>query len=168
MIDISKECTLGQCLMPLGALKEEKMRGKFSAILFSILLIFSGIAVGQGKKASAKFTFTVTVAKYIEIVPGPIDWNQSGSIDFAYANCPFSATISGEHPGNSPNISKIALFFNGQNHDFVDWTQRVSQFPFTKNYYEAPHNGQVRLDISVKSESHTGPSPLLKITLTPL
>lgn len=154
--------------MLLGALKEENMRGKYLAIITSIMLIFSGIAVGQGNKASAKFTFTVTVAKYIETIPGPIDWNQSGSIDFAYANCPFSAIISGEHPGNSPNISKIAFFFNGQNHDFVDWTNGISQFPFTKNYYEAPHNGQVRLDITVRTNIPAGPSPLLKITLIPM
>ncbi|MGB8953395.1 MAG: hypothetical protein WCC06_12110 [Candidatus Aminicenantales bacterium] len=143
-------------------------RIKYSSLIVAAIFLLSAVGFGQGLQAKREITFSVVVAPYIEIITEPIDWSQTTSVNFAYANCPFMATIGGENPGKNPALSRVTFSFNNREHDFVDWTNDVTEFPVSRSYYEAPHNGQVRLNIYLRTGAPAGPSPKLTITLTPL
>jgi hypothetical protein len=109
----------------------------------------------------------VTVAPYVEITSSPIDWSRTNSVDFAYANCPFTVHLSGEKPGENPVISKLTLSFNDREHDFANWANGLVEFPLTRSYTEAPHNGQIKLNIYIRPDAPAGASPKMTITLSP-
>ncbi len=140
--------------------------GNCSLIITTIFLL-SMLGFGQGTQLKNERIFTLFVAPYIEIYSGPIDWSESNSVDFAYANCPFTVYLSGEKPGVNPAISKLNLFFNGREHDFADWTSGVAEFPLTRSYLEAPHNGQIKLNIYMRPGAPAGATPKMTITLSP-
>ena len=99
--------------------------------------------------------------------------------DLAYANCPFQVTISGSNAaGNTiprfarnevgthangwdilPTTYAIRFLMNGVWNEFTDWWDGASQFPITKNYAEAPHNGQVKMQMTVEANGTTTPDP---------
>jgi len=103
----------------------------------------------------------------------------SNEWDLAYANCPFQVTISGNNDNNDgiprfarleegpnsngydtlPTIYNIRFLTNGSWWDFTDWFDGSSQFPITKDCLEAPHNGQVRMKMTIGANSTTTPDP---------
>ena len=147
--------------------KENLNRIKYHSLVIATILLLSVSGFGQGMQAKQVITLSVAVAPYIEIYSGSIDWSQTNSVNFAYANCPFTANLSGEKPGENPAISKVALFFNGQEHDFVNWTNGVAEFPFSRSYSEAPHDGQIKLNIYMRPGAPAGATPKMTITLSP-
>jgi len=147
--------------------KEIVNRIKFHSLVIASILLLSVSGFGQGMQAKKVLALSVTVAPCIEITSGPIDWSQANSVDFAYANCPFTVYLSGEKPGVNPAISKLTLFFNGQEYDFADWTTGVAEFPLTRSYTEAPHNGQIKLNIYMRPGAPAGPTPKMTITVSP-
>jgi hypothetical protein len=149
-------------------MKETRNRLKNSSLIMITILLLSVLGFSQGMQAKSEITLSVIVAPYIEVSAGPIDWSQTNSVNFAYANCPFMASLGGENPGNNPAISKLTLFFNGQEHGFTDWTNGTTEFPASRSYIEAPHNGQVKLNIYVRPGAPAGSSPKMTITLSPL
>jgi hypothetical protein len=93
-----------------------------------------------------------------------------GQWNLAYANCPFRVSITGDNPAGEgkprfarqevgphangfdtlPTLYAINFTTNGVRDLFYGtWLQGAHQFPYSKDYTEAPHNGQVFLDISV-------------------
>jgi len=147
--------------------KENANRINYRSLVIANILLLSVSGFGQGMQAKQVITLSVAVAPYVEITSGSIDWSQTNSVDFAYANCPFTVNLSGEKPGENPAISKLALFFNGQEYDFADWTTGVAEFPLTRSYTEAPHNGQIKLNIYMRPGAPAGPTPKMTITLSP-
>jgi len=94
----------------------------------------------------------------------PQVWN------LAYANCPFSVNIAGDNPAGEgkprfarletgphatgydtiPTLYAIHFTTNGVSDLFFGtWLQGAHQFPYTKNYTEAPHNGQVKMNLDI-------------------
>ncbi|MFA5095475.1 MAG: hypothetical protein WC447_02340 [Candidatus Paceibacterota bacterium] len=94
----------------------------------------------------------------------PQSWN------IAYANCPFSVTVAGDNPAGQgkprfarqevgphsngydviPTLYSIYFTTNGVSNLFYGtWLQGAHQFPYTKQYAEAPHNGQVKMDLNI-------------------
>jgi len=147
--------------------KENVNRIKYHSLVIPTILLLSVLGFGQGRQAKQTITFSVAVAPYIEISSGSIDSSRTNSVDFAYANCPFTVYLSGEKPGENPAISKLNLFFNGQEHDFANWTNGVAEFPLTRSYTEAPHNGQIKLNIYMRPGAPAGASPKMTITVSP-
>jgi hypothetical protein len=135
----------------------------------AFVAILAGVGLAQGlEQKSGEITFAVRVAPYIEVRGGDIDWTKSEAVPFAYANCRFSATLSGENPGNVPDISRISLWFNDREYDFVDWSAGFGRFPLTRGFQETPHNGLVCLKIQTRADAKFITVPKLKITITPL
>ena len=99
------------------------------------------------------------------IYPATNSWN------LAYANCRFNISIAGEnlalehkprfarlqtgtHGGGIydtlPTLYDIRLTTNGVSDPLSsNELQSANNFPFSKDYSEAPHNGQVRMDMKV-------------------
>jgi hypothetical protein len=101
---------------------------KVFSILFALALI-AGMSFAQVITDSTIFNLSMTIDKYIEVMPGPTSWNfgtssyafgypnvgreqlygNTGSWDLAYANCPFKVTISGENLANEhkPRFARL-------------------------------------------------------------
>lgn len=99
--------------------------------------------------------------------------------DLAYSNTPFQVTIEGSNEaGNTiprfarnevgdhangwdilPTTYNIKFLMNGVWYDFTDWWDGASQFPITRSYMEAPHNGQVKMRMNVEANGTTTPDP---------
>ncbi len=94
----------------------------------------------------------------------PQTWN------LAYANCPFSVNIAGDNPAGEgkPRFARLETGAHANGYDtiptlyaihfttngvsdlfFGEWLQGAHQFPHTKNYTEAPHNGQVKMNLDI-------------------
>ena len=163
------------------------MKKVFGFTVIAIAMFCAQNVNAQGKSATANFNLKMTVDKYIEVMCSPVDWNfgttthqvayggpieslygQQGEWNLAYANCPFSITISGNNGANQgvprfarqeqgphggawdilPTLYAINFTTNGERDLFYGtWLQGANQFPYTKSYSEAPHNGQVKMDM---------------------
>lgn len=138
--------------------------------------------------ANVALNLSMTVDKYIETTPGPLSWNLGTTVhssngeqiygvvnewDIAYANCPFSVTITGNNVANEgvPRFARAEIGANGAPNGRYDvlptlyainfttngnrdlfygtWLQGAHQFPRTKNFAETPHNGQIKMDMKV-------------------
>ena len=144
--------------------------GRMKCAAWAVVAVFlpfvSGF--GQGLQAKKEISLSLTVAPYIEISGSPIDWSRTNSMDFAYANCAFTANLGGENPGASPAVSRITLTVNGEESPLADWTRGVAAFPVSRAFAEAPHDGQVKLSIYVRPGAPQESSPRMTITLIPL
>lgn len=101
---------------------------------------------------------------------GPMEslYGSLGQWNVGYANCPFSITISGNNNANQgvPRFARQEEGAHGGDYDFLPtlyqihfttngvqdlfygtWLQGANQFPYTKSYSEAPHNGQIKMDM---------------------
>ncbi len=112
--------------------------------------------------------------------------------DLAYANCPFSLTLAGQNPAGQgvPRFARaevgphaggfdvlntfyqIHFITNGQevNTNLPDqWGTGASQFPLTKEFTEAPHNGQVYMSLIpyINSDGHQDNWPQRKTLINP-
>jgi len=112
------------------------------------------------------FLGTTTHSGNAEILDGGFrGWN------LAYANCPFNLTLSGSNPAgqNVPRFARAEVGANaGGRFDVLNtfyqihfvtngvevntntpdqWGTGASQFPLTKEFSEAPHNGQVYMSL---------------------
>lgn len=96
-------------------------------------------------------------------------YGNTGEWNLAYANCPFSVTIAGNNDANQgvprfaklqtgthanavydvlPTLYAINFTTNGVRDLFYgSWLQGANNFPYTKSYAEAPHNGQIKMDM---------------------
>jgi len=151
-----------------------------------IAIGFAQTVSAQGK--SATFNLKMTVDKYIETTPTPINFyygttgheNNAQSLDgggvagiqwnIAYANCPFSITLSGDNPAGQgvPRFARKETGTHGGAFDILNtlyqihvitngavtgingdgnWGIAAKEFPFTESILEAPHNGQVALNM---------------------
>lgn len=157
-------------------------------IILAFMLVTAMLFVVNAQpSANASFNLSMTVSKYIETTPSPLNWNfgstshqvayggpieslygAMGQWNLAYANCPFSVTVAGNNGANQgvprfarqevgahggdwdilPTLYAINFTTNGVRDLFYGtWLQGAHQFPYTKNYTEAPHNGQVKMDM---------------------
>jgi len=117
-------------------------------------------------------------------------YGATGEWNLAYCNCPFSVTISGNNPANQnvprfarqetgthasgydvlPTLYAINFTTNGVRDLFYGtWLQGANQFPYTKSYSEAPHNGQVKMDMVayVNSAIASEAVPVLQTLINP-
>lgn len=101
---------------------------------------------------------------------GPMEslYGTMGEWNLAYVNCPFSVTISGDNPASQgvPRFARKEVGPHSGGYDILatlyainfttngvrdlfygTWLQGANQFPRTKSYSEAPHNGQVKMDM---------------------
>jgi len=165
--------------------------------VFGILVIAIAMCCAQTASAqkSATFNLKMNVSNYIEAMCGPVDFNfgttqhqsagyeglvgNTGSWNLAYANCPFSITISGSNGAGQgvprfarqetgthggawdflPTAFDIKIGTNGVNSSFnglvapgtetfVPLPLGANSFPKTQTYVEAPHNGQVHMEMT--------------------
>jgi hypothetical protein len=140
----------------------------YAVALFAAVMLWAGSGFGQGWRARSEMTLSTVLAPFIEIASGPIDWSRTHAVDFAYANCPFTANLGGDHPGRNPAISRITLTINGEETALVDWSRGVVSFPVSRAYTETPHDGQVKLGIYMRPDSTGDASRNMTITLVPL
>jgi len=170
---------------------------------FGILAIAIAMCFVQSVNAqkSASFNLKMHVDKYIEVMCSPVNFDfgttnhnnlgkaeelcgNTGSWNLAYANCPFSVTISGDNGAHQgvPRFARQETGTHGGAWDIlntvydIDFTTNsettsfagllgivpfigASEFPKTKNYAEAPHNGQVHM--SMKAFVNTYANSLL-------
>ena len=106
--------------------------------IFGILAIAIAIGFTQSVNAqkSANFNLKMHVEKYIEVMCSPVSWDfgttshksgyegligNTGSWDIAYANCPFSVTISGNNGANQgvPRFARKETGSHGGAWDFL-------------------------------------------------
>ncbi len=96
--------------------KSYKMKKVLLSIFAIAIMVCSVQAIVPGGQQSATFNLKMTVDKYIEAMASPVDFNfgttqhtilkaeelcgNVGSWNLAYANCPFSLTISGNNGAN--------------------------------------------------------------------
>lgn len=170
------------------------------------------ITLSKSAKAQSpvQFNLSMEVAKYIETAPSPLDFNfgvaihnpnsknmelvssAKGVWNIAYANCPFSVTISGNNAANEgvPRFARQEVGANANGHDVLNtmyqiffttnrlagrqlfygnWLQEASNFPHTKNFEEAPHNGQIKMDMVtfVNSTKKSTITPVRKTVIDP-
>jgi len=160
-----------------------------SAMAICLIFVFTSNVNAQPNQYSddVSFNLSMTVDKYIETAPGPIDWDfgttdhstswgpsreslygSLGEWDIAYANCPFSVTISGDNAAGQgvPRFVRDEVGANANGYDVLatlyqihfttngnrdlfygTWLQGAHQFPYTKSFPEAPHNGQIKMDM---------------------
>jgi hypothetical protein len=151
------------------------------------LLFFVAQTTNAQNSDNVQFNLSMTVDKYIETAPGPIDWDfgttshatsygpsreqlygNLGEWDLAYANCPFSVTVEGDNDAGQgvPRFARAEVGPNANGYDVLatmyqihfttngnrdlfygTWLQGAHQFPYTKSFNEAPHNGQVKMDM---------------------
>jgi hypothetical protein len=159
------------------------MKKLFGILVIAIAIGFAQNANAQGK--SATFNLKMNVSNYIEAMASPVNFNfgttqhtilkaeelcgNVGSWNLAYANCPFSVTISGNNGANQgvPRFARQETGANGGDWDILNTVYDInfttngvttsfagffgylgaSDFPKTQNYSEAPHNGQVKMDM---------------------
>ncbi len=160
--------------------------------LTAVLLLAGSTSFAQ---QSTTFNLSLTVNPYIQTMPGPVNVNLGStrhnagygtnqewfydtapqSWDLAYANTPFTVTVSGNNPANQgiprfaraetgnhsngfdtlPTLYAIHFTTNGVSDLFFGtWLQGANQFPYTKQYQEAPHNGQIRMDLDVYANAN--------------
>lgn len=123
---------------------------------------------------------------------GPMEslYGTMGEWNLAYSNCPFSITVSGNNGANEgkprfarqevgahggawdilPTLYAINFTTNGVRDLFYGtWLQGAHQFPYTKNYAEAPHNGQVKMDMTayINSSIASEAVPVRKTLIDP-
>ena len=101
----------------------------------------------------------------------------TGSWDIAYSNAPFSVTISGDNGAHQgvPRFARQEVGSHGGAWDFlntvydIDFTTNsettsfagflgyigASEFPKTKNFSEAPHNGQIHMSMKAFVNTYT-------------
>jgi hypothetical protein len=98
----------------------------------------------------------------------PQSWN------LAYANTGFTVTVAGNNPANQgvPRFARLETGTHGNGYDTIPtlyainfttngvrdlfygtWLQGANQFPYTKQYSEAPHNGQIKMDLDIWANS---------------
>jgi hypothetical protein len=151
---------------------------KKHAVLLAVVLGVAGLALGQASQ-STTFNLSLYLNEYIETMPGPVDVNlghtwqrntaevygmsQLSPWDFAYANCPFRATFTGDNPAGEgkPRFARLETGTHANGYDtlstrlffgfLIDGVRNsgamdAKGFPFSWDYPEAPHNGQVRMD----------------------
>ncbi len=177
---------------------------KSLAIGLALLLVFAfaGMALAQDSD-SVNIDMEMYVDEYIETM-GDTSWDlgttyhttnygpsreqiyESNGWDLAYANCPFSMTVSGnnlagdgiptfareEQGANSngfdrlPSYYKIFVITNENADEFTGWVDPSEKFPISKDYSEAPHNGQIRMNMTVQANTTITHSDIpLKATL---
>lgn len=170
------------------------------AVLMAFLLV-GGTCFAQ-TTGNVTFNLSMTVDKYIEVTPGSLSFDFGTTIhngnreelnsaltgpwgewDLAYANCPFSVTISGNNPvgQNKPRFARaevganaaggfdvlstafqIGILTNGiWNNEFgLNYGVRASEFPKTVSFAEAPHNGQVKMKMAAKVNNPGDPNEI--------
>lgn len=90
--------------------------------------------------------------------------------DLAYANCPFKITITGDNPAGQgkPRFARLEVGPHSNGYDTIPtlyaiyfttngvadlfygtWLQGAHQFPYSKQYAEAAHNGQVKMNLNI-------------------
>ena len=157
------------------------------------IMAFSAQATVPGGQQSATFNLKMNVDKYIEAMCGPVDFNfgttqhvgitkaeelcgKTGAWDLAYANCPFSITITGNNGANQgvPRFARQETGAHGGAWDILNTVYDIyigtngvessfnsfdifgisipkligaKDFPKTKTFLEAPHNGQVHMSM---------------------
>jgi hypothetical protein len=148
-----------------------------------LLLILAAIALVArmpfGQTQSTTFNLSLYLNEYIETMPGPVavdlghTWqrntaevygmSQLNPWDFAYANCPFRATFTGDNPAGEgkPRFARQETGAHANGYDtlstrfffgfLIDGIRNsgamdAKGFPFSWDYAESPHNGQVRMD----------------------
>lgn len=181
-------------------------------LIFLSVFMIAMISFSQSVRAQnpVQFNLSMEVAKYIETTPTPLDFNfgvathnpstanmelvssAKGVWNIAYANCPFSVTISGNNAANEgvPRFARQELGTNASGYDVLNtmyqiffttngpanrelfygnWLQEASNFPHTKNFEEAPHNGQIKMDIIafVNSTKKSAAVPVRKTAIDP-
>jgi hypothetical protein len=171
----------------------------FLAIMFVMALFVQN--VNAQLSGTANFNLSMTVEKYIETAPSPLNWNfgttthigkreqlngNAGEWNLAYTNCPFSITISGNNMAGDgvprfarveegtgdfdilTTLYEINFTTNGSRSLFFgsDGPKGASHFPYTKSYTEAPHNGQVKMDMKAYVNSHLAVDEGIPIRLT--
>lgn len=113
----------------------------------------------------------------------------SGVYDLFYANCPFVCQLSGQN-GAGENFPRFARLEEGPNAngwdtlptiyyvrlktnniwtEVTDWFDGSGIFPRTKNFTEAPHNGQVAFQMTVGVNDTTTPDtiPTREVRINP-
>lgn len=152
-------------------------------LVLSIVAIFA-IVLFANAQDSSTFNLSMTVDEYIECTSGPIAINfgttshnsnaeqlfaHSQYMDLAYANCPFSITISGDNAASEgvPRFVRQETGTYGGDYDTlpthfdfhigvnnIDYMVNdgamgnyvpAKDFPISQDFNEAPHNGQIRL-----------------------
>lgn len=157
---------------------------KFYVLATMFVAMFVYTQVAQAQNNPVNINLSMTVDKYIETTESPLSWHVgttehianaevlNGGLkewNLAYANCPFSVTITGDNAANQgvPRFARkeegahgvgydvlptfYKIHFTTNHHDrksFHDaWKQSALQFPHTKSFDEAPHNGQILMDL---------------------
>ncbi len=178
------------------------------ALIFAFMIV-AVVFVQAQTTASASFNLSMTVDKYIETTPSPLNWDfgttshqvayggpmeslygTMGQWNLGYANCPFSVTVAGNngalqgvprfarqevgaHGGDwdiLPTLYAINFTTNGVRDLFYGtWLQGANNFPYTKNYAEAPHNGQIKMDMKayINSSVASEAVPVRKTLIDP-
>ena len=180
------------------------MKRLMSFVAIMIVAVMFVQTVNAQSSASANFNLSMTVDEYIETAPGAVDfnfgttrsnvyygaprnedlydgWGNTGEWDLAYANCPFSVTLSGNNPAGQgvPRFARAEVGAHGGGFDVLNTVYRIgfmtngvvendafgyvwgfgaSSFPKTANFSEAPHNGQVKMSLKAAVNSHWEPS----------
>lgn len=156
-------------------------------ILAVMTFCLFAVSKANAQTDEVQFKLSMTVDKYIEAAPGPINWDfgttshstswgpsresldgTMGEWNIAYANCPFSVTISGDNAAGQgvPRFARKEVGANANGYDVLStlyqihfttngvrdlfygtWLQGAHQFPYTKSFSEAPHNGQIKMDM---------------------
>ena len=113
----------------------------------------------------------------------------SNGWDIAYANCPFNVTVEGDNPAgdgrpifareeqgaNSNGFDRLRSLYaidvvtNGVSQDVTDWFDHSGKFPVSKDVTEAPHNGQVHMNMTLDVNGGTshGTVPIRKTLIDP-
>ncbi len=176
-----------------------KKTKKMKKLLMLSVVMFAMVCIVKAQNsASASFNLSMTVDKYIETTSSPLSFDfgttmnhsyygavrnedlyygANGSWNLAYANCPFSVTLSGQNAAaqNVPRFAKLEEGAHGSGYDILNtvfqigfwtngevqndafghvWGFGASSFPKTANFAEAPHNGQVRMSMTAHVNSH--------------
>lgn len=169
-------------------------------VLFAALVLVAGMSFGQNTD-SVNFELSMTVDEYIETIQNPVSFDfgttihtgnreelntaltgPTGEWNFAYANCGFTLTVSGDNPASQgvprfaraevgPTASgfdilstayQIGIWTNGNCNNELGWNYgiRAREFPrtATTGLDEAPHNGQVLFKMNAKVNNPDGPT----------
>ncbi len=173
------------------------------ATMFVAMIAYVQTAQAQNT-ATASFNLSMTVDKYIETTASPLEfdfgttrsnvyygaprnedlydgWGNAGEWNLAYANCPFSVTLSGDNPASQgvPRFARAEVGAHAGPADFLNTSFRIgfltnggvendafgyvwgigaSSFPKTASFDEAPHNGQIKMNMQAAVNSHWMPA----------
>jgi hypothetical protein len=151
-------------------------------VILAAIVLTAGMPFGQTQ--STTFNLSLYLNEYIETMPGPVavnlgttghrsdfDAEMYGMIeltpwDFAYANCPFRATFTGDNPAGEgkPRFARQETGAHASGFDtlstriwFSFWIDGVRNvgvsdayaFPYSWTFAEAPHNGQVLMGLLI-------------------